>query len=279
MLDSTRHSTREVTPRDLALLHCFDENRYCSNKTVQIDRIQKCIREKFYSLKPAHLNNQSLNQWGCPKKTKSTTSTTRQDSDLDGVPDFQDQCPQTPQNATTDNKGCPLDTDVDSVPDFRDQCPQTPAGTKVNSLGCPFDSDKDGTPNYKDQCLNTPYGAKVDRHGCWDLQAPLFDFNKANLKPVYFPDLNHMTETMKGNPKIKIELQGHADIIGTKGYNQKLSLERAKTVRDYLIDQGVSERRLRVKGFGYSRPRAPSNTAKGRALNRRVEFKIMNREP
>ncbi len=276
MLDSTRHSTREVTPRDLALLHCFDKYRYCSNKTVQVDRVQKCVRQRLYSLKTAHPDIKSLNKWGCPQEKKPSPPLV-QDSDQDGVPDFQDQCPHTQPNIAVDNNGCPLDTDADGVFDFKDLCPRTPASVKVNELGCPFDSDKDGVPNFKDKCPQTPYGARVDRQGCWQPKLTLFDFNKSNIKPRYFSDLNHVALVIKSNPGLKIEIQGHADIIGTKEYNQKLSLRRAKAVRDYLVNKGVSEQRLEVKGFGYASPRAPSDTAKGRALNRRVEFKATSK--
>ncbi|HMB31463.1 MAG TPA: OmpA family protein [Desulfohalobiaceae bacterium] len=194
------------------------------------------------------------------------------DSDYDGVPDPEDQCPETPCQVDVDKYGCPLDSDNDGVPDYQDKCPNTPSGIQTDKFGCPFDTDQDGVPNYKDKCPKTPNGAQVDKQGCWNSQVPLFDFDKSSIKPQYYSILNRVAQVIEDNPGLNVEIQGYADIIGTKEYNQKLSLQRAKAVRDYLINKGVSKKRLEVEGFGYSRPRAPSDTEKGRSLNRRVEF-------
>ncbi|MBN1755605.1 OmpA family protein, partial [bacterium] len=88
------------------------------------------------------------------------------DSDDDGVFDGIDQCPKTPNRAIVDATGCPLDTDGDAVNDGIDLCPKTPSGVKVDSTGCPLDSDEDGVVDYKDLCPNTPLGAIVDSAGC-----------------------------------------------------------------------------------------------------------------
>jgi outer membrane protein OmpA-like peptidoglycan-associated protein len=88
------------------------------------------------------------------------------DSDGDGVPDYLDQCPNTPKGVIIDESGCPIDSDHDGVPDFQDKCPQTPAGVKVDKDGCPLDSDRDGVPDDLDKCPNTPFGVKVDNNGC-----------------------------------------------------------------------------------------------------------------
>lgn len=88
------------------------------------------------------------------------------DSDGDGVPDYLDRCPNTPANVAVDEFGCPLDQDKDGVSDLIDECPDTPEGTDVDALGCPLDTDQDGVINSKDLCPNTPFGAEVDIHGC-----------------------------------------------------------------------------------------------------------------
>jgi outer membrane protein OmpA-like peptidoglycan-associated protein len=88
------------------------------------------------------------------------------DSDGDGVPDYIDECPDTPQGVVVDSVGCPVDSDGDGVPDYIDQCPDTPKDVKVDSVGCPFDDDGDGVPNYIDQCPDTPKDVKVDSVGC-----------------------------------------------------------------------------------------------------------------
>lgn len=88
------------------------------------------------------------------------------DSDKDGVPDYLDECPDTPQGVKVDKHGCPLDTDGDGIYDYLDICPNTPKGVKVDEFGCPLDSDNDGVPDYMDKCPNTPIEAKVDKFGC-----------------------------------------------------------------------------------------------------------------
>ena len=88
------------------------------------------------------------------------------DSDGDGVPDYMDDCPNTPAGVKVDATGCPLDSDGDGVPDYLDKCPNTPAGVKVDAQGCPLDSDGDGVPDYLDKCPNTPAGVAVDATGC-----------------------------------------------------------------------------------------------------------------
>lgn len=88
------------------------------------------------------------------------------DSDLDGVPDKDDLCPNTPRGVIVDATGCPVDSDGDGVPDGLDACPNTPAGALVDERGCPLDSDNDGVFDGLDQCPNTPAGVQVDETGC-----------------------------------------------------------------------------------------------------------------
>lgn len=88
------------------------------------------------------------------------------DSDGDGVADGLDKCPNTPQGAKVDGKGCPIDKDGDGVADGLDKCPDTPKGVKVDREGCSLDSDRDGVFDGQDKCPDTPRGAKVDAAGC-----------------------------------------------------------------------------------------------------------------
>ena len=74
---------------------------------------------------------------------------------------------------------------------------------------------------------------------------------------------------------MKIEVEGHTDSIGTEAYNDSLSLERARSVRRAIVAQGVEESRIRVRGFGESRPVAPNGTDEGRRANRRTVFRIL----
>ncbi len=88
------------------------------------------------------------------------------DTDKDGVPDKDDQCPDTPLGCLVDASGCPLDADNDGICDGLDKCPGTAAGCKVDATGCPMDADKDGVCDGLDKCADTPKEAKVDASGC-----------------------------------------------------------------------------------------------------------------
>ena len=77
----------------------------------------------------------------------------RLDTDGDGVPDYLDECPDTPKGVEVDEHGCPPDTDGDGVPDY--DCPDTPKGAPVGT-GMPTDGD--GVPDYLDECPGTPKG-------------------------------------------------------------------------------------------------------------------------
>jgi outer membrane protein OmpA-like peptidoglycan-associated protein len=88
------------------------------------------------------------------------------DSDLDGVRNWVDKCPNTPIGAKVDATGCPLDSDGDKVFDGLDKCEGTPAGCTVDKSGCPGDADGDGVCDGLDQCADTPKGASVDAKGC-----------------------------------------------------------------------------------------------------------------
>jgi OOP family OmpA-OmpF porin len=137
----------------------------------------------------------------------------------------------------------------------------------------PMDSDGDGVFDENDRCPGTPYGAKVDQYGCWTIGNVLFEFDKSTIRPQFHSLLHEVIHVFKRNPGLKVEIQGHTCNIGTAAYNQKLSERRAKSVHDYLIDQGVEPAQLRTVGFGLNRPIASNATREGRVRNRRVEFR------
>jgi len=197
------------------------------------------------------------------------------DSDGDGVPDKQDQCPDTPKGVKVDKVGCPLDSDGDGVPDYKDKCPDTPKGVKVDKVGCPLDSDGDGVPDYQDKCPDTPKGAKVDKRGCWTLKGLNFDTNKYNIKPEFEGRLKEVAEVLKKNPQVHIRIDGHTDSVGMDADNQTLSDNRAKAVQQYLVDHGIAADRLKAMGFGEAKPIKPNDTAENMYMNRRVELTVV----
>ncbi len=102
-----------------------------------------------------------------------------------------------------------------------------------------------------------------------------FDFNKATLQPESYYSLNKLAEFLKVNSKWIVEIQGHTDSIGTAEFNNKLSLERAQSVVNYLKEKGITESRVHAEGFGALKPVAENNTEEGRRKNRRVAFRIV----
>jgi outer membrane protein OmpA-like peptidoglycan-associated protein len=87
-------------------------------------------------------------------------------------------------------------------------------------------------------------------------------------------ELNKVANLMKQYPKIEIELSGHTSAEGDAKMNKDLSLKRVESCRKYLSDNGISEDRISVVGYGPDKPIAPNDTEQNRALNRRVELKI-----
>jgi len=204
------------------------------------------------------------------------------DSDNDGVVDSIDECPDTTPGADVDARGCERDSDGDGVADSRDQCPGTPAGAPVDEAGCEIDSDADGVVDRLDECPNTASGVPVDVRGCEitdviRLPGVNFETNSDRLRPGAEDVLDEAAETLKRNPQLEVEVAGHTDSQGAAAYNQGLSERRARTVMDYLVGRGVDEDTLSFRGYGESRPIADNATAAGRAENRRVELRILDR--
>ena len=101
-----------------------------------------------------------------------------------------------------------------------------------------------------------------------------FDFNQSELKPESFVELDKLAEYLTHN-KVNIEIGGHTDNQGSDEYNDRLSLERAKAVYDYLVGKQIDPSRLRYQGYGKRKPIADNATEEGRAENRRTEFRII----
>ena len=101
-----------------------------------------------------------------------------------------------------------------------------------------------------------------------------FEYNKADLKPVSFKELDKLAENLKNNISHTILITGHTDSKGNVTHNLELSKKRALAVGDYLNKKGIAKERISTKGVGSSYPIASNNTEEGQRKNRRVEFKI-----
>ncbi len=104
-----------------------------------------------------------------------------------------------------------------------------------------------------------------------------FNFDKTELKTESFPELNRLTQLMKTNPGITIEIGGHTDDKGSDEYNLELSDGRANSVMNYLLEQNIAAKRMIAKGYGESEPISSNYTDEGRAENRRVVFTILSK--
>jgi outer membrane protein OmpA-like peptidoglycan-associated protein len=106
------------------------------------------------------------------------------------------------------------------------------------------------------------------------LKNVFFDFDKTELKPESYVELDKLADYLRTN-SIRIEIGGHTDDQGSDEYNDRLSENRAKSVYDYLVGKGIPAARLQYKGYGKRVPIADNSTEEGRAENRRTEFKII----
>jgi outer membrane protein OmpA-like peptidoglycan-associated protein len=102
-----------------------------------------------------------------------------------------------------------------------------------------------------------------------------FEFDSYELKSSSETELKKLTQFLMSNPHVSIEIGGHTDNVGSAAYDETLSLNRSKSVYEYLIDKGIDKNRLSYNGYGFNEPIADNATDKGRALNRRTEFKII----
>ncbi len=208
------------------------------------------------------------------------------DSDSDGLDDFEEL-----KHYLTN----PLenDTDQDRLTDYEETLTY-----KTNPKL--FDSDADGLSDYEEVMIyktnpnvRDTDGGTVDDlteikketdplNGDDDLVAvgvPIilegitFEIGRSYIKPESESVLNQSLNTLIDYPDITIEIAGHTDNTGSKSINQRLSIQRAESVRNWLIRNGINPKRVSVKGYGPDRPVATNDTVEGRQKNRRIELK------
>ncbi len=230
-----------------------------------VDRLDKCANE-------AEDKDGFQDEDGCPDR----------DNDGDGIPDSADKCPDKVGIAA--NNGCPdVDSDNDGIPDRLDKCPNQAEDIDgfQDDDGCPdLDNDGDGFLDSLDKCPNNPGVAenqgcpktKEIARGALILKGVNFESGKAVLLAGSYKVLDEMAESLREWPEVTLEIQGHTDNTGKAATNLTLSQARAETVRQYLIDKGISSDRLTAVGYGPDRPIADNKTSAGRAQNRRVEI-------
>jgi len=150
------------------------------------------------------------------------------------------------------------DSDGDGVPDKFDKCPGTPAGTVVDGAGCPIKFPE-------------PVIQQVEAAPAVVQYAPIqFDFDSSVLKTESYATLDRLSREMRDNNS-SVTLNGYASVEGTEEHNLQLSKDRANSVKQYLVNSGVSAARITANGYGTANPIASNATEQGRILNRRVE--------
>ncbi len=102
----------------------------------------------------------------------------------------------------------------------------------------------------------------------------LFDTGKYTLKPDTKVSLAKVSGILAAYPALKLQVEGYTDITGSDAFNQKLSENRASTVKDFLVSQGVSINNITAAGYGKANPVADNSTPQGRAQNRRVQLVV-----
>ncbi len=212
------------------------------------------------------------------------------DNDADGIPDTMDSCPTKAEDLDgyQDEDGCPdPDNDGDGIVDARDNCPDEAEDMDgfEDKDGCPeADNDQDGVLDDSDLCPETPAGIEVDENGCpvaaeipatLVLEGVSFRSGSAQLTPGSIGVLAEVAATLRSWPDKEIEIRGHTDSTGRAEINRELSQRRAMSVRDSLIQMGISPDRVTAVGYGEDFPIAGNDTAAGRAENRRVEVHVV----
>jgi outer membrane protein OmpA-like peptidoglycan-associated protein len=99
-----------------------------------------------------------------------------------------------------------------------------------------------------------------------------FDVGRADIKPNFRPILDKFAQGLVSNPATTVRIVGHTDSSGTDAINDPLSVNRAASVRDYVVGRGVDTQRIAIDGRGSHEPIADNSTDAGRAKNRRVEI-------
>lgn len=221
------------------------------------------------------------------------------DNDSDGLVDWEDDCPDVREDhdGYRDDDGCPEDdNDRDGILDRDDRCPNHPEDIDgfQDDDGCEdADNDGDGIADVVDACELEPelYNGFEDADGCPDELPPEvvkfsgvirgINFEVASDKITvdsYFI-LNEAAAVLNEYDSLRIEVQGHTDSDGADDYNFDLSDRRAESVVRYLTNQGVDASRLTWMGYGESRPLVPNDDPSAKAVNRRVEFRLVEDEP
>jgi outer membrane protein OmpA-like peptidoglycan-associated protein len=217
------------------------------------------------------------------------------DNDKDGMKDPEDKCPNEAEtvNGVDDEDGCPeVDNDNDGLVGSADKCPDVAEDKDgfQDDDGCDDpDNDGDGVMDALDQCpteMETKNGYK-DEDGCKDevpkalkkftgvIKGINFKVGSDLIAKGSFPLLDRAAKVLTDFPDVKVEISGHTDSDGSRDMNLDLSARRAESVKNYMVGKGIAAERIFSVGYGPDKPIADNTKKKGKALNRRTEFRLM----
>ena len=206
-------------------------------------------RNKAYVIEVASVDGREIR--------RDTVGSMIADADLDGVPDFEDECPK--RKGPYSNKGCPESVQVNI--------------TKVAVISTKK-TDSLQTNTTKTDSVQTEVtkvrvaSAKQElaKHA-HDLE---YHYARTEIRGFAHPRLDSITKVMEKYSQQKFVIEGHTDNLGYPEKNKKLGLKRAESARDYFVGKGILLERLKVKSKGQTEPIATNATAAGRSKNRRI---------
>lgn len=240
-------------------------------------------------------------------EARKLVSEFQKDDDEDGVANFFDIEPDTPEGMPVDFRGKTKDTDGDGVNDRDDMEMFTERGALVDEQGRGTDDDKDGIPDYRDKELGSDQGVQVDGNGITinnftkeeiekivdERTGPgngclmpiiYFDLNRDGIKPTQYPQLWEIAQLMRANPELKVKAVGHADVRNSDDYNDELSQRRVNNSVEFLVNTyGIDRSRFSIEYKGEREniiPELPERRVNREIerlhqLNRRVEFECV----
>lgn len=201
------------------------------------------------------------------------------DTDGDGIIDSIDKEVNSPAGARVDSKGVTLDSDMDKVPDYKDKEPFSPPGYPVNADGVAqvpkpiTEADVNRIVDAKIAAIKLPTPKPTE----WFLPNINFAENNYTVRNSEYEKLYYVASVLKNNPDLKVVVVGNTDAVGSEGYNNVLSYNRAKSAIETLVSQfGVSRDRLILNWAGEGTKLIPTNTSN--AANRRAEFHVAKGE-
>jgi outer membrane protein OmpA-like peptidoglycan-associated protein/outer membrane protein W len=222
----------------------------------------------------------SDNKDACPEEAGPESTGGCPDNDGDGIVNSEDACPD--KAGSSEMNGCP-DSDGDGVADNKDNCPET-SGDIANN-GCPWaDLDGDGVPDKDDACPDIK--GNIKNNGCPEISNEIIEtLNKFGSNINFMAEshavmgkktistLVEIKKILTKNTSGKLLIEGYSSSDGSENYNQILSVQRANSVKDYLVKLGVDIKRLEVIGYGEDNPLGDNENPMGRSMNRRVQFR------